>query len=659
MIDILNVKPHEVSTDLKGYAIGIYGGPGLGKAQPNSTEIPTLHGWKQMGDIQVGDYVFNRLGEPVKVLGVYPQGVKDIYTITFADGRTASSCDEHLWTYVTSRKNFKTAPLKEIMDQGLMKNSGTHYKYFIPMAKPLQYAEKEFPVDPYVVGAFLGDGSLTLQHLTLSSNDSFIPNRIAEILGCETEKTSDKNFNWVFFRGRHENGSRKLIHTHEIFGDLPEAIGKSFEKTIPVEYFEGSIDQRFALLQGLMDTDGSITTQKGKITFSSVNYELAQGVVDLARSLGFVVSIAQYERNDKVSVEFNVQIQGLKNIERVFSLPRKKNLVKKYLETPTKKFVRDTISIRNIEYSHKEEATCIFVDDLEHLYVTENYVVTHNTTTAVQAEQPLLIAAEKGYKTLPDVLVVDVNSWTDLLTVGSQLKKPEAQEKYKTIVLDTLDEFVFYAEQYVLQINGVSKMNEIDYGGGYQQLEQMFRKFFKDITRNYGLIIVAHADLKLDEEDPNKKLKYATLAVNKKAKKVVIGLLDLLIFVEGDRSTPGVTTMHFKSSENWEAKSRFPNIVDSDTLSYENLVKCINNAIGNIATAEHHKNYYPESKHYTKEEYNAIRKQVDALAQEKVGEHGVSMVVNLINSVLGKKIAETDIADTEALKVLIDDLNRL
>lgn len=197
------------------------------------------------------------------------------------------------------------------------------------------------------------------------------------------------------------------------------------------------------------------------------------------------------------------------------------------------------------------------------------------------------------------------------------------------------------------------------YTGGYQQMEQMFRKFFKDITRNYGLIVVAHADLKLDEDDPEKKLKYATLAVNKKAKKVVIGLLDLLIFVEGDRSEPGLTTMHFKSSPNWEAKSRFPNIVDSDILSYANLVKCINNAIGNIATAEHHKDYYPEAKHYTKEEYDAVRTQVDVLAKEKVNEHGVSMIVNLINSVLGKKIAETDIADTATLMVLIDELNRI
>ena len=281
------------------------------------------------------------------------------------------------------------------------------------------------------------------------------------------------------------------------------------------------------------------------------------------------------------------------------------------------------------------------------------------TTTAVQAERPLLIAAEKGYKTLPNVLAVDVNSWTDILTVASQLKRPEAQEKYATIVIDTLDELVFYAEQYVLQVNGVSKMNEIGYGGGYQQLEQMFRKLFKDITRHYGLIIVAHADLKLDEEDPDQKLKYATLAVNKKAKKVVIGLLDLLIFVQGDRSTPGVSTMHFKSSENWEAKSRFPNIVSKDILSYDNLVKCINNAIGKIATATTSKQYYPEAAQHSLADYTAIKNQVNDLAKEKVAEHGMAPVVDLINTVLGKKISETDIADTTALEVLFEELKSL
>lgn len=197
------------------------------------------------------------------------------------------------------------------------------------------------------------------------------------------------------------------------------------------------------------------------------------------------------------------------------------------------------------------------------------------------------------------------------------------------------------------------------YTGAYSQLEQMFRKLFKSLTQDYGLIIVAHADLKLDENDPDKKLKYATLAVNKKAKKIVMGLLDLLIFVEADRAVPGVTTMHFKSTQNWEAKSRFPNIVDSGILNYKNIVKSINDAIGDIATAEHHKSYQSEEKTFTPEEYEALHAQCLAVAEKKVETKGVSKVMATINSTLGKKITESDIGDAAALTLLLQELEVL
>ena len=195
MIDILSIEPHKVSADLRGYAIGIYGGPGLGKAQPNSTLLPTPDGVKSMGELRPGDKVFNRKGQSVEVLNVYPQGKKSVYEVTFADGRNTLSCEEHLWTYVTSRGNLKTVPLKRMIKEGLVKADGKHYRYHIPVPEALEYKEKSFPVDPYVVGAFLGDGSTTLPYLMLSSADEFIPNKIAEILECQTEKTSDYNYN--------------------------------------------------------------------------------------------------------------------------------------------------------------------------------------------------------------------------------------------------------------------------------------------------------------------------------------------------------------------------------------------------------------------------------------------------------------------------------
>lgn len=195
--------------------------------------------------------------------------------------------------------------------------------------------------------------------------------------------------------------------------------------------------------------------------------------------------------------------------------------------------------------------------------------------------------------------------------------------------------------------------------GGYAQLEQMFRKFFKDIVKDYGLIVVAHADLKLDENDPEKKLKYATLAVSKKAKKIVMGLLDMLIFVEGDRSQPGVTTMHFKSSENWEAKSRFQNIVDTGVLSYNNITKAINDAIGEIATEEHHKEYYADEKIYTQEEFEKIQADTNKLGAELVAIHGMGKIQEAVTGILGKKISEADVGDTAALHALYGEFKSM
>lgn len=464
MIDILSIEPHKVSADLRGYAIGIYGGPGLGKAQPNSTLLPTPDGIKSMGELRPGDKVFNRMGQSVEVLNVFPQGEKPVYELTFADGRSTLSCDEHLWSYVTSRGNLKTVPLKRMIKEGLVKADNKHYRYHIPVPEALEYTEKVFPVDPYVVGAFLGDGSTTLHYLTLSSVDEFIPDKIAAILNCETEKTSEYNHSWAFFKGRHENGTKRLLTTLDIFHEIDEVIGNSFEKTIPAQYLEGSVAQRLSLLKGLLDTDGSVSSKGGRVSFHSVNYELAQGVVDLARSLGFVASINAYDRTDKVSVEFLVSIQGLKYMDQIFSLPRKTEIMDAYLTNSTKKNARKTVSLKKIEFSHNEESTCISVEGDEQLYVTENYIVTHNTSTALQSEKPLLMAAESGYKTHPGTMAVDINSWTDALTVIAQLKNPKAKEMYSTIIIDTLDDLVFYAEQYVLQVNGASKMADIPWG---------------------------------------------------------------------------------------------------------------------------------------------------------------------------------------------------
>ena len=133
------------------------GAAGSGKAQPNSTLIPTKNGYIKLGDIKVGDFILDRFGNETQVLAVYPQGLKENYKISFSDGRIAYCNNEHLWSCYTSKGNLKQFTVQEMIDNGLQTKSG-EWKYKIPISAPVEYEEKHFDIDPYVIGAFLGDG---------------------------------------------------------------------------------------------------------------------------------------------------------------------------------------------------------------------------------------------------------------------------------------------------------------------------------------------------------------------------------------------------------------------------------------------------------------------------------------------------------------------
>ena len=112
----MNLTPEQqAAAESKYRQTVVISSAGSGKAQPNSTKIPTPDGWKLLGDIKVGDYVFNRLGKPVKVLGVYPQGELEVYNVLFEDGRSTLCNDEHLWTCYDADLKPKTLTTREIM----------------------------------------------------------------------------------------------------------------------------------------------------------------------------------------------------------------------------------------------------------------------------------------------------------------------------------------------------------------------------------------------------------------------------------------------------------------------------------------------------------------------------------------------------------------
>lgn len=302
-----NIQNHQV--------YNLSGAAGTGKAQPIDTIIPTPNGDIKLGDLKIGDYVFNRKGEPVKVLGIYDQGKLDVYKVTFEDGRSTLCNDRHLWSYYTSKGNLKTDSLKNMAKKPLIKKDGC-YRYGVPMAKCVEYTRKEFKIDPYVIGSF---------------------------------------------------------------------IGPSHKKRIPKEYFYGDEEQRWSLIQGLFDTDGDIIlSNREPIRYTSINKELVYDIKLLLASLGYASTIIKdsrlnKDRGDGICYNLYVKTDNISK-SKFFRIKRKKNIA---LRISNNKNNRDytksyIYSIENLGY--KTDMRCIYVDDPEHLYLTNDYIVTHNTT---------------------------------------------------------------------------------------------------------------------------------------------------------------------------------------------------------------------------------------------------------------------------------------
>ena len=166
---------------------------GEGKAIPLDTPMPTPDGWKTAGDIKIGDVLFDRHGKPTKVTGVYPQGKKQIYEVHLSDGRVVETADEHLWSvYCGGRKNIQVVNTVDMYNRGL--REGRAYRFRIPINGAAEYPETKLPLDPYVLGVFLGNGCRKETHaLEISSGNDFVPNEVAKILDVDVFKANKNN----------------------------------------------------------------------------------------------------------------------------------------------------------------------------------------------------------------------------------------------------------------------------------------------------------------------------------------------------------------------------------------------------------------------------------------------------------------------------------
>lgn len=359
--------------------IPVIGGTGeyeSGKAQPLDAKILTPSGWIRMGDVQIGQHLINPDGGTSKVIGVYPQGKKPVYQVKFSDGATTECCDDHLWL-VKDPNNISRGTVGSVISLREIRNHKRPRNFRVPLPLKVQFDQsEETELDPYVMGVIIGDGCLRQTTPTITNPEKEILETITSLLptGVSLRQSGDTityRISGAMLGGSQENPVTGYLRRVGLYGR------KSEEKQIPEEYLRGSEWNRVKLLQGLCDTDGSASP--GSCEYSTSSTILATQVQELARSLGGTAKICsripkyQYLGEKKEGqLSFRVTIRLPEGINP-FSLTRK-------AETYATKTITDPARlIRSIELVGSKECQCIALDSENKLYITDDYIVTHNT----------------------------------------------------------------------------------------------------------------------------------------------------------------------------------------------------------------------------------------------------------------------------------------
>lgn len=400
--------------------------PSQGKAQPLDMQIKTIDGWSEMGKLKIGDKIASTDGKESIVNGIYPQGVKKVFRITFSDGRSTESCDEHLWKIYSRHWELpRVLSTNKIIE--LLKSKRHRNRIWIEKSSGHFGHNDQLPIDPYILGALIGDGGFTNGTARFSNTDKEIIEKIRSRLPkwFELKKDSSKYsyslvckipiictetgqiFNSITeaakFLGVTEQSISRTAHTgsrshgkhysfvyknraNNTFSKLLDSLGlgglKSKDKFIPKMYLLANYQARIDLLNGLMDTDGCVSPL-GSLTFNTSSKKLAYDVLELIRSLGGQANLSKKIPTYTYKGEVRT---GLLAYRLTLSHDDPRNLVslRKKQERIFKRNRHKRLTIQSIEFSRITDTQCITVSHPNQLYIVEDYVVTHNSSLAQQ-----------------------------------------------------------------------------------------------------------------------------------------------------------------------------------------------------------------------------------------------------------------------------------
>ena len=411
------------------------GAAGGGKLILVDAKVLTPWGWKRNGDLKDGDMIVNpRDGGMARITKAWPEQTVESWIVTFDDGTSIECGEDHLWavkragmrnkTHNRLRTNghdddwlggyrvITTSMLRDQVDywkrqkaRGIRSNAP-----MIPVARATEFtitsrnAQTRWPLDPYLLGLLIGDGHCP--SLTITTTDDEIANTLTEIV---TELGGGVSYDGRYgYRITGKTGVRSALK------QLGLEQCRSWEKFIPEQYLLSSLDTRIQLMRGLMDTDGYVD-DRGHLSYTTVSKQLAYDVTTLARSLGAFVtmttktpSYTHKGKKKKGRLAYTVWIKP-HDPEMFVFLDRKLNRVIKQQNQP----VRRVVDVQ--QTGRMEKMRCITVDTVDGLYVTDDFIVTHNSDA--------LLMAALQYAMCMDTELVTPNGWTTIrdVKVGDQI----------------------------------------------------------------------------------------------------------------------------------------------------------------------------------------------------------------------------------------------
>lgn len=394
--------------------------------QPLDSKVLTPDGFVKMGDIAIGDKICGTNSTIQSVIGIFPKGKKKVLKVKFNNGREVKCCKDHLWDVITAWGSRKILTTQQLIESGLYYNKGDfkNYKFYVPIDMA-EFSSKELLLDPYLIGVLIGDGSLCSDdqtEISLGLKKEHIIEKIILPEGLSLSISFDESKNYFRLKiiGKTKDG--KTIR------DLLEEIGlrgvKSDTKFIPHEYLYSDSHSRFSLLQGLSDTDGHIN-ERGLLEYSTVSLNLHSDILELLRGLGKDAFSYLMKRKDGLSYSNNpiyriAELKGYKYGNKIIEIEETDEIV---------------------------EMQCIKVSNSDNLYFTDDYVLTHNTSTTIVLTRAIYEAGRKlvgvmGFGMTPFEIKRELNESKKIVLekLKGKSKPIKTKEEIKGVAMAAFDD---------------------------------------------------------------------------------------------------------------------------------------------------------------------------------------------------------------------------